>query len=309
MKITCSTEEPIGLLTFEKTFLEIRNHYLKIKNITHDSKNITLILKNRHRIITIELEEDNYLFKGFIRDMTINIKNHDLKKLTGHLVKLEIEKKGNAIEIKSLTPTINLNLENQQNEYFKLVNFSVRNFNLFLQGLSENIGIEKNILNLLIPFSSSQHDNSQFLSSIELLNGLLSPSYLDILQNFGSKNNQVNNDISTNDQNSEIHDDPLLDQAEYYEKNSLYVYDPDIEIVSIREKTMDDIIEDFQRDEEKQILEDFNDKENFESEESNESDNPLLDNDIWNEIYGKVYSDSFLYDVIINYEFSHGLTA
>ncbi len=309
MKILCSTEEPIAPLLFEQTFLEIRNHYVKIKSIASDGKNITLTLKNRHRIINLVFKADNQIFTGFIGDMNTDIKNIDLKELTGHLVKLEIEKKGKEVEIKSLTPTINLYLDNQKDDYYKLINFSVCNFKWFLQGLSENIGIEQNIKNLLLPFSSYQIENSQFLSCIELLNGLINPSYLDILQKYVSNNNQVNIDKTTNYQDSEIHDDPLLDQAEYYKKNSLYVYDPDTEIVSFREETMDDIIADFQREEERQILKDFYAREEFESDKSYESNNPLLDNETWNEIYGKVYSDSFLYDVILNYEYSLGLTA
>lgn len=99
------------------------------------------------------------------------------------------------------------------------------------------------------------------------------------------------NELAENERNS----------RDYYQNTPLDV------ILGLRSKTTDEIIEEYEREERQEAMEDLANEE-YEQEQADKAkfdslmDNPLLNNLIWNKTFGGIYSDSFLYDVLIEYE-------
>lgn len=147
--------------------------------------------------------------------------------------------------------------------------------------------------------------------TIELFRGIIDPIIFKRLRSELFDEGLLSEIDKVQEKSTSDPDDDEIDWKELAEKErsdrDYYQNTPLDVILGLRSKTTDEIIEEYEREERQQAMEDLA-YEEYEEEQADKAkfdslmDNPLLNNLIWNKTFGGIYSDSFLYDVLIEYE-------
>lgn len=200
------------ILAYGDRFTGLRKHFLKINKITQRGQITELNIGKGHRLVTIELSENEQVFSDLIAECKSTKKDFRIDDILGKTIILETEKIEDTINVISLKLDDNYFRDDFSKEYDDIKIYSARNIKAFLQGASKNVGISMDIINLLIP------PNNEDWNDIYYLNKNLSKDYL---QDYEDRSQMIDFCLAINESN--IGEEKILNILRYWYESSGYL--------------------------------------------------------------------------------------